>query len=718
MATLADGLLAGFQGAQALGQQRFQNDLARERMDMMQRDQRMREEQLALQQNQDRRAAEEWGIRKQGFLNEQDVQERTLQLQDNQNFTAGLSRPFMELINADGSVNPKNLAALQEEDKDSFSFILSQNTEYLSSGGKPVNVVGIEARPSEDPNSPTMYAIEIMDDDGNTGFITDNASSDPDDPITFFTEEEVAKAFGKNYRRILDAGGANSGTFQGYQMSKATDYIRQTVEEQAGVAIGNMVAENPGRATEIEIRTAMQNLGELSDSELEEIIVTAGGDIEAIKAAAKKEYDELNPTITGGGYRTYEGASTEWNERVTNLSELQNSIPELEAAYATAREGGVPDRIKKAENALRLAKANISNNERELAKMQSALETRISNAENAFAQVQSGTISESSQNRFALRDLKNIEALREELQMMDSSIVMPNTELSSGTTSPGFTLTRESLLKAAQEAGQAYISEADQQRNAAYLRDLGVDSAQSLADKVPEEEYLAHVYAMLPAFGNAKDRTDFVQGMLNLRNRGAYDYSRGEQIDDAGSIATLNQRYNEFTFDRQKWATEQLDKNDAAVTQAVKASSEIRRLLADEDFGIDSPELIKEVNKFFRTSRNRAGTGGRLAQAFLAEEVEVAAALFGAYAKELGSDGFFEGLIRADQPIKLMDLAENLVVNEDGSKIAFATPKGSRVANLYEGEMLVADLNEVFDQPWLETLINEVRKDKNRVLNF
>lgn len=726
MATLADGLLQSLQLAQQMGQRRFDNNLARERMDMLQRDQNMRAEQLAIAKDENRRAEEqntrlsqEWAVRKPYYLNQVETQDRELQFQDNQNFTAGLSNNFLSLIKPDGSVNAEALMSLQTEDQPSFSHILGQNTEWLTSGQKPAKIVGIVPKDVKDlnnPNAEAMYAIEIMDADGNKGFITDNASNDPNDTVTFFTGNDIAKVFGKNYKRILDAGGARSGNYMGYQMSSVDEYMRGSMEEAAGIAVGNMVAENPDDYTEAEIRRMMLGINDLSDADLEKLTTMAGGDIEAIKAAAKEEYDRLNPTISVGKYRSFAGATDGWNEGVTELSQLENSIPELQAAYDRAVEGGYRVSIDSTKNALRNAQAAVQTKQQELDEIQSKLEGRIARAETAFDQMQSGTISEDPQNRLALRDLKNIDALRQQLAGMDSSVVMPNTQLASGISSPGFTLTRESLLQAAQDAGQNYLSNAEKQKQAAYLNGLGVNSAQSLADKVPEQEFLAHVYAMLPAMDNVKDRTDFVQSMLNLKNRGAMDYSLSEQIDDATTLGTLNQRYNEFQFSRQQWAVEQQDKNDAAVTKAVEAGTAVRTALAEN--GIDSPELIAAANDFFRTSRNEQAAGGRLKRAFLGEEVEVAAALLGAYAKELGNDGWLESMIRADQPIKLFDLAESLVVNKDGSKIAFATPKGARVANLYQGEMLVSDLNEVFGNDWLKTLTQEVAKKPNRVLDF
>ena len=284
-----------------------------------------------------------------------------------------------------------------------------------------------------------------------------------------------------------------------------------------------------------------------------------------------------------------------------------------------------------------------------------------------------------------MRDLKNA---RKDFEILNPSAITPDSKLGTEENPidpPDMTLTRENMIKKITE-GDYRPEPKTTEQIANYLRARGVGSIEDLRKIPSREQTLAiAVLATSDADASVAQQQELVQKMFNLVERGAMDYSLGDQIDDVGNQRTLNQRINEFDAAGRK----EFEETTLAVNKEVEALTLTAGAQGDDAVRWSDVKMTAPARSLFRNFEDLPEGPAKVAYGRAAAEA------MGIVLKKYSSEkdaGLFsmeniKNIWRSDSPVDypIDDILQRIRITPDGRKFGFVDPADE--AGIVEGEI-------------------------------
>ena len=736
MATLADGLLAGFQGAQALGQQRFQN--------------RMAEEQLAL--NKQRMSLLE---QSQAIQNENAEVLRTTRA-NTEFMDSTPSRIFNDegFNSATGDISPALVGDIlnsgTQQEKDWLNRALGYKAQTKNAEGEPLEFTGVLSLPPSLQNREGGYAVGTRNTvTGEDGVITESGTKDPNDRVQVFNADQLARRASGNLAKILGDGGFDSSVYR--NRARITQYdIRAAQQAQNDAALtsvaSSLIVDNPA-LTPVEARQLEFDLDSASEEELRSFIFDFGGQeaLDAAEADIAKRQDQLQAeqVAVPEGYAAVDVANlpagnknisdigTSWNTSISNLSNARDKFNESKQKLRSLEDNGASSvEIEAARRVFNRDRAAVDRTQGVVDETLASLGSRIEAAEAYIENPNTarGGRNNANKNRRLRADARNIEDLKGVYTQMDPSAVMANTQLESGATSPPVNITKEVLFGEATKLNEAIekanLSPDFIEKQRQYYQQMGIQTSQDLVDKLPPKEFMIAAFTIAAAEDNPANQQSILQNFRNLYNRGASDYSFGEQIDDKINIAQIAQRDRDYLLDLNKFQRDNLNDADANVRYAAQQTDALITALTNKELDLDSSEIKAEFNKYVGEVINPQNAGSGQNQALKSYEPRIVGEMLRRYVQENNNESFeefFANILREspDSELNMANIYDSMVVNEEGNKIGFVMEPGTdwRGQELFEGEIDFVELSNLFGRRYANYLM-EGLKDNERVVNF
>ena len=727
MATLADGLLAGFQGAQAMGQQRFQN--------------RMAEEQLALNQRAQAIQDENAEVVRTTRANTEFMNSTPSMIFNDEGFNMATGEVSPQLVN-------RILNSGTQQEKDWLNRALGYKAQTKNAEGEPLEFKSV--LPVPNTGGAPGWAVGIRNTaTGEDGVITENGTKDPNDRVQVLTAEQLAGRASGNLAKILGDGGYKSKVY-GTLAQMAQYDIRAAQETQSQAALtsvaGNLIVNNPA-LTPVEARQLEFDLDNASEEELRSFIMEFGGQealdaaeadiakrqeqLQAKQVAVPEGYAAVDVANLPAGNKNVSDVGTSWNTSISNLSNARDKFNESKQKLRSLEDSGASSReIEAARRVFNRDRAAVDRTQGVVDETLASLGSRIEEAE-AYIEnpnVAKGGRSNANKNRRLQADARSIEELKTIYAKIDPSAVMANTQLESGATSPPVNITKEVLFGEATKLNKA-IEEAqlspdfiNAQRQ--YYQQMGIQTVADLADKLPPKEFMLAAFTIAAAEDNPSNRQALIQGFRNTYNRGASDYTFGAQIDDEIAIAQIGQRDLDYRLNLSKFHRDQLNDADQDVQYAAGKVDPLITALTNKDLELDSSEIKAEFNKYVGELTNQRNAGSGQNQALKAYEPRIIGEMLRRYILESNSEPlgeFIANIMResSDDELNMANVYDSMVVNEEGNKIGFVMEPGTdwRGQELFEGEIDFVELSNLFGRRYANYLMKGL-KDNERVVNF
>jgi len=610
-------------------------------------------------------------------------------------------------------------------DKESVVNVLKQSPQFTavrSPSGGEYETVKIEELGDD------RYAV-IVGNAETEGPLTEGGTTDDADPVIEFDGATLRRIFANGLGGMMSNGGWESPQAQIYGTMMNDAVLRADMVKLAAQGLGDQTSQL-GQAGDtggvIAGRRALLDVNNASYDELAQMIIDVHGMSAEDVAAQFPRPTQQSPTSQSSGNPRLPSAAESGEEAIASLEAMglsfersedgafgamnipENASPKLKSLLKgfeqrrspSAVDVNDPDSMTDEADQYRSRMAMSS--AKKVQDYASGLETQIEKLENRA--VRSGHAGQQD-----IRDLKNA---RRDFEILNPSAVTPDSKLGTEENPidpPDMTLTRENMIAKIKEGDLVFT---DDQRNqtAQLLKNAGVTTASDLGNIRSREATLAAaIIATSDASLNVAQQQALLQKLFNLAERGDMDYGRGEQIDDFGNRATLNQRINESRAAESKDFREITEKvNDEVYALTVRAGAQGEDAVPWNDVSITA-----DARRIFSTFEDLPEGPAKFAYGRGA--AEVAAVVLKKYAEQkdpgMFSEEFWQNLVRSDSSVDypIDSLLDRIVVDPKGKTFGFIDVGDE--AGISRGEIPLIVAYNLFGREYVDkTLIPKARE--------
>ena len=621
------------------------------------------------------------------------------------------------------NVSDDSFGKLWATDKESVVRVMQNSPQYKalvsSSGAKWEELEIVEI-------GDNRYAL-VVGNAETKGPLTEGGTTDDADPVIEFDGATLRQIFANGLGGLMNNGGWKSQAAKISNIMRLDDARRRDnmVNAAAGV-IGDQTSRlgQAGDTGGVNAgRLASLDLNNMSYDELSEILVDGGMSAEDVAAqfprptqqsstsqssenprlpSAAESGEEAIAMLQGMGLgfeRSEDGAFGAMNIPENASPKLKSLLKGFERRRSpSAVDVNDPDSMTDEADQYRSRMAMSS--AQEIQEYAAGLQDQIEKLENR--PVRSGRAGQQD-----MRDLKNA---RRDFEILNPSAITPDSKLGTEENPidpPDMTLTRENMIAKIKE-GDLVFTDKQREQTSQFLQNAGVTTASDLAKIPPKEAVLAAaIIAVSDATLNVSQQQALLQNMFNLIERGAMDYSLGDQIDDVGNQRTLNQRINEFN------AAETKEYNDInlAVNEELEALTLTAGAQGDDAVRWFDVEMTAPARSIYR---NFETTTGATKLAYGRAAAEAMGIMLKKYSSEkdpgLFSLGNIKNIWRSDAPVDytIDNISDRIVISPDGRTFGFIDPLDR--AGIVEGEIPLAVVRSLFGEGYEEILKNKARQ--------
>jgi hypothetical protein len=624
------------------------------------------------------------------------------------------------------SVSDDSFQEVFVNDTESMLRVMQNSPQFKSlssSLGVPYDAITGIQQVGED-----RYALIVKNDD-TEGPLTEGGTSDEADPVTEFDGATLKRIFANGLGGLMNNGGWKSQAGKISNITRLDDVRRRDnmVNAAAGV-IGAQTSQlgQAGVTGGVNAgRLASLDLNNRSYDELSEILVDGGMSAEDVAAqfprptqqsstsqssenprlpSAAESGEEAIAMLQGMGLgfeRSEDGAFGAMNIPENASPKLKSLLKGFERRRSPATvDVNDPDSMTDEADQYRSRMAMSS--AQEVQEYAAGLQDQIEKLENR--PVRSGRVGQQD-----MRDLKNA---RRDFEILNPSAITPDSKLGTEENPidpPDMTLTRENMIAKIKE-GDLVFTDNQREQTSQFLQGEGVTTASDLQNIPSKEAVLAAaIIATSDASLNVSQQQELLQKLFNLAERGAMDYSLGDQIDDVGNQRTLNQRINEFNAAQMK----EFENTTVAVNKEVEALTLIAGAQGDDAVRWNDAKITARARSIFSNFEDLPEGPSKIAYGRAA--AEVAGVVLNKYAKEkepkLFSSEWFQNIVRTDASVdySIDDILNRIVVNPDGNTFGFSDTADN--ADIVEGEIPLVVAYSLFGREYVnETLIPKARQ--------
>jgi len=602
----------------------------------------------------------------------------------------------------------------------------SQFESLASSMGVPYDdITGLQ------PLSDGTFALIVKNGD-TEGPLTVGGTSNNDDPITKLDQATVKRIFENGMGGVMNDGGFDSQASQiwatmGVDSARRAEIKGRREMESAVAGIlqsdGAMLSQNGDTEGVDAIRRASLDINDMSYDDLAGIMADRGMSMEDIEAQFPRPTQQSSTSQSSENPRLPSAAES-GEEAIASLEAMglsfersedgafgamnipENASPKLKSLLKgfeqrrspSAVDVNDPDSMTDEADQYRSRMAMSS--AQKVQEYAAGLPAEIARLEAE----QKGTGHSARNNRAKLQNA------RRDFEILNPSAVTPDSKLGTEENPidpPDITLTRENMIAKITEEGW---TPTDNQRSqmSEFLQNAGVQSLQDLR-KIPEREAVlaAAILATSDRTATVAQQQELLQKTFNLIERGAMDYSLGDQIDDVGNAGTLRQRINEFN------AAETKEYNDInlAVGEELEALTMTAGAKGDDAVRWYDVEMTAPTRSIYR---NFERTTGATKLAYGRAAAEAMGIMLKKYSSEKDPGLFslenIKNIWRSDSPVDytIDDISDRIVINPDGKTFGFIDPLDR--AGIVEGEIPLAVVRTLFGSGYEEILKNKARQ--------
>ena len=342
------GLLAGFQGASAMAQQRRDN-AARDKQ-LSQRDAQLNQRKTEFEES-IRQFEKTYAI------------DAAKEAREKTEFNIGLSQ-----LEADNTISAAINVGLYTPTSGNFSLSTDRLTELIGSKDQTAKQLLIDAANRQNPTEGFKFTdYQIAEDgsivvtgeyeDGSPGVLTEDGSSDPNSKVATFTPAQAASLVSDDFINVTNASSILSGqkgvAFLAFSGSNSADLAQANRERTLQASVLSAIDSSGDVGLSRQFRTVLADAGSREEkiSILEDQATSLG--IELPKIQTEGELVDYTPTgrlMTAGppvtDRRGQSSARRVTQARRAGISRLDTNIANLENKLATATSDAEKDNIQ------------------------------------------------------------------------------------------------------------------------------------------------------------------------------------------------------------------------------------------------------------------------------------------------------------------------------------------------------------------------------------
>ena len=611
------------------------------------------------------------------------------------------------------SISDEGMASVLQNNMTAALKVMSNSSQFeslaSSMGVKYDDITGLQ------PLSDGTFALIVKNGD-TEGPLTVGGTSNNDDPITKLDQATVKRIFENGMGGVMNDGGFDSQASQiwatmGVDSARRAEIKGRREMESAVAGIlqsdGAMLSQNGDTEGVDAIRRASLDINDMSYDDLAGIMADRGMSMEDIEAQfprpAQEQVSSDGSPIQGMGFNfaaNEDGTESaqievpEWaSPKLKKLIKDRNTI--VGSGGSTPTRGGLSAATLGSSEAQDTTRArNLNAAEQEIRGYAQGLKDRIQKLEKAGP---SGALAATT----GITNEKQLSMLRKELEGLDPSAVTPDSKLEGGIDAPNVTLTRENMIAKITEEGW---TPTDNQRSqmSAYLQSQGVQSLQDLR-KIPERETVlaAAILATSDRTATVAQQQELLQKTFNLIERGAMDYSLGDQIDDGANRATRNQTARTFAANREDEYNNRLEGLGDKLRTIAEQTDNDDIQWTDQEYVTN----IRELARNFQQSRGDAKAQYGLA---MSEAFGMALKKYAVQKRDVGLVERIQNIFRADPDADLTvdNVMDRVVVSPDGKTFGFVDPLDRDATGIVEGEIPIDEITELFGRDFTKFILN------------
>lgn len=604
----------------------------------------------------------------------------------------------------------------------------SQFKSLASSMGVPYDeITGLQ------PLSDGTFALIVKNGD-TEGPLTVGGTSNNDDPITKLDQATVKRIFENGMGGVMNDGGFDSQASQiwatmGVDSARRAEIKGRREMESAVAGIlqsdGAMLSQNGDTEGVDAIRRASLDINDMSYDDLAGIMADRGMSMEDIEAQFPRPTQQ-SPTSQSSENPRLPSAAESGEEAIASLEAMglsfersedgafgamnipENASPKLRDLLKGFERRRSPSAVDVNDPDSMTDEADQYRSRRAMKSAQEIQEYAAGlPAEIARLEAEKGGTGHSARNNRA----KLLNA-RRDFELLNPSAITPESKLGTEENPidpPDITLTRENMIAKITEEGWT-PTDNQREQTSQFLQNAGVQSLQDLR-KIPEREAVlaAAILATSDRTATVAQQQELLQKTFNLIERGAMDYSLGDQIDDVGNQRTLNQRINEFNAAQRK----EFKDTTLAVNQEVEELTLRAGAQGDDAVRWNDATITASARRIFSNYEDLPDGPAKIAYGRGA--AEVAAVVLNKYAKEkepkLFSSEWFQNMLRTDASVDypIDSLLDRIVINPDENTFGFIDTADE--AGTVEGEIPLVVAYSLFGRTYVnETLIPAAKR--------
>ena len=628
------------------------------------------------------------------------------------------------------NVSDESFGKLWATDKESVVRVMQNSPQYKalvsSSGAKWEELEIVEL-------GDNRYAL-VVGNAETKGPLTEGGTTDDADPVIEFDGATLRQIFANGLGGLMNNGGWKSQAAKISNIMRLDEARRKEVNARDNMvnAAAGVIGDQTSQLGQAGVtggviagRSASLDLNNRSYDELSEILVDGGMSAEDVAAqfprptqqsstsqssenprlpSAAESGEEAIAMLQGMGLgfeRSEDGAFGAMNIPENASPKLKSLLKGFEGKRSpSAVDVNDPDSMTDEADQYRSRMAMSS--AQEIQEYAAGLQDQIEKLENR--PVRSG--------RPGAQDMRDLKNARRDFEILNPSAITPESKLGTEENPidpPDMTLTRENMIAKIKE-GDLVFTDNQREQTSQFLQNAGVTTASDLGNIRSREATLAAaIIATSDATLNVSQQQALLQKLFNLAERGDMDYGRGDQIDDFGNQATLNQRINEFkAADITKYENITMEVNEEVYELTLRAGAQ-----GDDAVRWNDATITADAKRIFSNFEDLPEGPAKLAYGRGA--AEVMGIVLKKYAAEKDPGLFslenIKNIWRSDAPVdySIDSVIDRIRITPDGKKFGFVDPADE--AGIVEGEIPLIVAYSLFGREYVDkNLIPKARQ--------
>ena len=632
------------------------------------------------------------------------------------------------------NVSDDSFGKLWATDKESVVRVMQNSPQYKalvsSSGAKWEELEIVEL-------GDNRYAL-VVGNAETKGPLTEGGTTDDADPVIEFDGATLRQIFANGLGGLMNNGGWKSQAAKISNIMRLDEARRKEVNARDNMvnAAAGVIGDQTSQLGQAGVtggviagRSASLDLNNRSYDELSEILVDGGMSAEDVAAqfprptqqsstsqssenprlpSAAESGEEAIAMLQGMGLsfeRSEDGAFGAMNIPENASPKLKSLLKGFEGKRSpSAVDVNDPDSMTDEADQYRSRMAMTS--AQEIQEYAAGLQDQIEKLENRSVR----------RGRLGAQDVRDLQNARKDFEILNPSAITPDSKLGTEENPidpPDMTLTRENMIAKIKE-GDLVFTDKQREQTSQFLQNAGVTTASDLAKIPPKEAVLAAaIIAVSDATLNVSQQQALLQNMFNLIERGAMDYSLGDQIDDVGNQRTLNQRINEFNAaERKEFKDTTLAVNKEVEELTLRAGAQ-----GDDAVRWNDATITASARRIFSNYEDLPEGPAKIAYGRGA--AEVVGVVLNKYAKEkepkLFSSEWFQNMVRTDASVdySIDNLLDRIVINPDENTFGFIDVADE--AGIVQGEIPLIVAYNLFGREYVDKTLIPAAKRRQKV---